>query len=488
MGFSDIGCYGSEIATPNVDRLACEGLRFTSFYANPRSCPTRASLMTGMYPTKAGIGQMSENYGLPEYQGYLRRDCMTVAEVLKANGYGTYMAGKWHLGSKTGQWPTDRGFDRFWGYLGGATDYYEPGNGIVEDRTRIKISDPEFYMTDAISDRAVEFVRDAGNRKEPFFLYVAYTAPHWPLQAPQEVIDRYVEHYRAGWDEIRRRRFEKQLSEQLFATGTELSARTDDLPAWESLSETEQEVWSLKMAIYAAMIEIMDCGIGRIMEQVQQSGLDEKTVVIFLADNGACPFPVNYKKSAPGSTMGGKGSAVSYGYPWANASATPYRYFKRWTYEGGINVPCIVRWPGRVAAGSKSDVMAHVMDLLPTFIDICNGVRPDAFNGMAQLKIDGRSLVKVWQGCNAPIHDRLCWEHHGNRCIRKGDWKLLFNSDGEDRDWELYNLREDRTEIHDVASRYPEIVKALIHEYSQWEQQYKVILFDQLVQMRKIKE
>jgi arylsulfatase len=355
---------------------------------------------------------------------------------------------------------------------------------MAEDHKNIKIDDPDFYMTDAISDHALEMIRRRPQDK-PFFIYVAYTAPHWPLQAPQADIDAYRDTYKAGWDVLRGERYQRMLRSGILPAGAELTPRFESIPAWDSLSTGEQHKWSTKMAIYAAMISIIDRGVGRITELLDAQGVADNTIVIFLSDNGSCPFPVNYKKGDSGSVPGGKGSAVSYDYPWANVSSTPFRFFKRWSYEGGINVPMIVRYPGVTEKGKICNATAHVMDILPTCLDYAGARYPAQLDGQPLNAMDGRSMRGVLAGQQRATHASLCWEHYGNRAIRKGDWKLVFNSDPGTQEWELYNLANDRTEMHNVIEQNRAMADALAAEYDGWMKDYKVIPFDRLKNKKK---
>lgn len=487
MGYSDLGCYGSEIRTPNIDRLAAEGARFTQFYANPRSCPSRASLLTGMYPHRTGVGFMSRDFGIPGYHGYLGRHCVTMAEALKGGGYETFISGKWHLGSAEGQRPDERGFDRSWVFLGGATDYYEPRE-MMENGEPLTLSDPEFYMTDAISEHAVQYIREAAHAERPFFLYVAYTAPHWPLQAPREMIERYRRRYASGWDRIRRDRFARQKSLGLFPEEMELPPRPGNIPDWESLSPDEQRRQAELMAIYAAVVERMDFGVGRILSTLREEGTERNTVVVFMSDNGASPQPVNNQVAEPGAVPGGKGSADAYGYPWANVSSVPLRAYKRWTYEGGIRVPCIVRYPSVVAGGSLLRTPAHAMDWLPTFLEIAAIPYPADYAGAKIEPMDGISLSGVWSGVSELPGRLLFWEHSGCCAVRHGRWKLVRDANKMDRKqaWELYDVEWDPAEQVDLSAASPEIVKELSEAYGQWAARCGVIPHAQFKKLKRL--
>ena len=482
MGYSDLGCFGSEISTPNLDKIASQGMRFEQFYSNPRSCPTRASLMTGMYPTNAGVGAMSMDMKIPEYQGYLRTDCVTMGEAMRSNGYSTFLSGKWHLGSKKGQWPYDRGFDRSYVFLEGATDYFSPGDMAVDNQS-INITDPDFYLTNAISDNAVKFIRERDDK--PFFMYVAFNAPHWPLQAPKADYEKYLDVYAAGWDVIRQKRYEKQLAIGAIPPDTKLSERNENVPAWNTLKEPERKDWAFRMALYAAMVDIMDRGVGRIVEQLGRDGILDNTVIMFMSDNGACSTEGRNTRKIEGAKPGEKGSAVGYNPPWANVSATPFRYFKKDTFEGGIHVPFIVRYPKMVPAGTNNYVPAHVIDVLPTIIDLCGGTAPDTYSGRKVNPMNGVSMRSVMGGGTAPIHDKLCWEHYGNCAIRKGDWKLVHKDSFKKDVWELYNIKQDPTELNNLAAGNPKLVEELLADYNQWAKDTKVLSTEEFNRVQK---
>ena len=363
MGFSDIGCYGGEIHTPNLDKLAAGGLRFTQFYNAARCCPTRASLLTGLYPHQAGIGHMVGNSGYPAYQGYLNERCVTIAEALKPAGYRTFMSGKWHVGEDRPHWPTDRGFDRYFGLISGAANYFD----IAQDKAQgvkrqMAIDDqpytpPEegFYMTDAFTDHAVEFVEGHGRSKQPFFLYLPYTSPHWPLHAWPQDIAKYKGKYLQGWDALRQERYERMVKMGIISDKWKLSPR--DTTTWPWDDEKNKELLDLKMAVYAAQIERMDYGIGRVLDKIKEIGAEQNTLVLFLADNGGCAEggPVGVDNRKNGLPPGAADSFMSYGLSWANASNTPFRRYKHWVHEGGIATPLIAYWP----AGHQEPRLAH---------------------------------------------------------------------------------------------------------------------------------
>ncbi len=463
MGFSDLGCYGSEIATPNLDRLAAEGLRFSQFYNTARCCPTRACLLTGLYPHQAGVGHMVADRGTPAYQGYLNEHCVTIAEAIRRGGYRAMMVGKWHVGEKRPHWPLDRGFEKYFGLISGACNYFRlNGNRVMADDNTPYEPSGDFYMTDAFTQRAVEFLDACGGKKEPFFLYVAYTAPHWPLHARTEDIARYKGKYRSGWDALRETRRRKQIEMGLLDAKWPLTPRDPKAPAWADVRD--KEACDLKMAVYAAQIDRLDQGVGRILTRIRQLGIEQNTLVMFLADNGACAEEVD--RGTPGVPPGGPDSFMSYGLPWANASNTPFRLYKHWVHEGGISTPFIAYWPAVIRQrGTITHEVGHVVDLLATCLDVAGVEYPAEYNGHKITPTEGISLAPIFRTGTRKGHDVLYWEHEGNRAVRQGKWKLV--SRFPDR-WELYDIEADRTELNNVAQKHPEKVSELAGLYDAW--------------------
>jgi arylsulfatase A-like enzyme len=463
MGYSDLGCYGSEISTPNLDRLAADGLRFTQFYNGARCCPTRASLLTGLYAHEAGVGDMVGNRGTPAYQGYLNERCLTIAEVLRAGGYRTYMAGKWHVGEERPHWPVDRGFDHYFGLISGACNYFllEPGRKMARDDQPFTPSGDKFYMTDAFTDAAVGFLKDHGQSKQPFFLYLAYTSPHWPLHAWPEDIAKYRGKYTMGWDALRQQRHRRMIEMGLVKADWALTPRDEKAPAWEDVKDKDDR--DLRMAVYAAQIDRMDQNIGRVLDTLKQMGAERNTLILFLADNGGCAEEVNRK---PGVPAGPKESFCSYGLPWANASNTPFRLYKHWVHEGGISTPLIAYWPAVITEGRKlTDQPGHVIDIMATCVDVTGVKYPETFEGRQILPREGLSLLPIFQGKQRTPHEALYWEHEGNRAVRQGKWKLVLRKPGK---WELYDMQADRTELRDLADQQPEKVKELTAAWDSW--------------------
>ncbi len=481
MGYSDLSCYGSEIPTPNIDKLAKNGIRYTQFYNTARCCPTRASLLTGLFPHQTGIGHMTEepanlnsdNWGTPGYQGYLNRNCVTIAEVLVTAGYHTYMTGKWHLGIHGEEkWPLQRGFEKYYGILAGAASYLKPQGGRGLYYNNIKLAPPEnsYYTTDAFTDSAIAFVNGQKDQK-PFFLYLAYNAPHWPLQAKPDDIKKFEGIYEKGWDAIREERYQKQLKSGVIDLKTKLSPRDTSVRAWNDLNKNEQKDVAYRMAVYAAQISCMDQNVGKLIQSLNQNGKLENTLIIFLSDNGACPEPY---KELGGGTMQDinnpeKSDAISYGMGWANASNTPYRKWKREMEEGGIATPLIVSWPkgiSKVQENKINNTPSYLIDIMPTFLELAKAQYLTKFNNNAIPHLEGRSMAPEFQGKEVNQHSYMYWEHEGNEAIRKGNWKAI--KDSNKKNWELYDLSSDRIETKNFANEHPEIMKELITKWEEW--------------------
>ena len=474
MGFSDIGCYGGEIHTPNLDKLADQGLRFTQFYNGARCCPTRASLVTGLYAHQAGIGHMVGNRGYPAYQGYLNDTCVTIAEALKPAGYRTLMSGKWHVGEARPHWPVDRGFDRHFGLISGGANYFDPSKTKAKGvRRKMALDDQPytppkegFYMTDAFSDHAVQFIDEHAQSDKPFFLYLPYTAPHWPLHAWPEDIAKYKGKYAKGWDELRRQRRRRMIEMGIISDRWPMSPR--DTTTWPWAEEKDKELLDLKMAVYAAQIERMDYGIGRVLKKIEQLGQRDNTLVMFLADNGGCAEggPVGFDNRKNGLPPGGVDSYMSYGLSWANASNTPFRRYKHWVHEGGIATPFIASWPAVIKnGGAITHQVGHIIDVMATCLDAAGAEYPKTHKGKPVTPLEGKSLVPVFRTGSREGHDALFWEHEGNRAVRRGKWKLVSAHGGP---WELYDLQADRTALNDLAATHPDKVDDLKALYLQW--------------------
>ena len=497
MGYSDIGCYGSEIKTPNLDMLASQGVRFTQFYNASRCCPTRASLLTGLYQHQAGVGDMVSDLGYPSYQGYLNNRCATLAEALKLNGYNTYMSGKWHVGAKPEVHPLKRGFDRYFGLIDGGGSYFQRisyRNNQQAPRWMLDESDFDppaggFYMTDAISDHAILFLNDESGKNQPFFLYLAFTAPHWPLHALPEDIAKYRGKYMKGWDMLREERYQRMVKMGIIDASTKLSARDENSPDWETLTQDEKEMWDLRMAVYAAMIDRMDQGIGRVIDKLKIMGELDNTLIIFLSDNGGCHEAVKNQGNFIRTTgeTGSPDSFDAYEIPWANASNTPFRMFKHWVHEGGIATPLIAYYPEKATGGKISRQPGHIIDIMPTLVEVAGGNYPETFNGNKIQPMEGISLIPALKGKSLKRENPLFWEHEGNRAMRSGDWKLVSVYDNKAKKfktWELYNLKADHSELTDLSDKYPERTKQMIDQYNKWADRVGVVPKETLDQKR----
>ena len=480
MGFSDIGCYGSEIATPHLDALAAGGLRFSQFYNTGRCCPTRASLLTGLYPHQAGVGHMTGNYNKPGYIGRLADRCVTIAEVLKTAGYRTMMTGKWHVGAAEGQRPPDRGFDRFYGVPEGGGFYFKPkaGRTIMLDRTvkHTHTSGPmpkDWYSSDAWTRWGLTFIAESVEMGKPFFLYLAHNAPHWPLQAAPEAIAKYRGKYQIGWDKLRKQRHARLIEMGMVKKDWPLTPRDAKSPAWDSLSAEQKDKSDHLMAAYAAVVELMDKSVGDLVAGLKKLGVLDNTLVLFLADNGGC---------AEGGTLGGHrgkgaiGTADShdtYGLAWANASNTPFRRYKHWVHEGGAATPLIAHWPRVITAkGAITHQAGHLVDLMATCCDVGAATYPEMFKGKAIVPAQGQSLLPIFQGKQRVGHAAIFWEHEGNRAVRQGRWKLVAKHGGP---WELYDMDADRTELNDLSKSTPEIARKLKARYDAWAERSYVV-------------
>lgn len=507
LGYSDIGAYGGEINTPNLDYLAENGIRFRRFYNTSRCCPTRASLLTGLYNQQAGIGEMTASRNEPGYRGYLTENTVTLAEVLKSAGYHTAMAGKWHVsntieqGSKEAQlkwlnhqashplfspveqYPVNRGFEKYYGNIFGVVDYFDPFS-LVNGTQPVERVPAGYYHTDALNDTAVSYIRAFSKEDRPFFLYLAHTAPHWPLQALPEDIKKYEDTYKAGWDAIREARYKRMVEKGLIDPATTpLSPRMNKDLSWENNPDKE---WDARaMAVHAAMVDRMDQGIGRIIQTLRETGQLDNTIILFLSDNGASPencmrygpgfdrpgetrdgnkihYPVN-KEVLPGP----QNTFCSIGERWANVANTPYQYAKAQSYEGGVRTPMIAFWPNGIRSkGSFTDQMGHVMDFMPTFLELAGAPYPSTYNGHAITPYTGISLLPALEGKKGQAHTALYNEHFKARYIRDNEWKLV--SLANDTTWHLYRINQDETELNDLSAQHPEVVSRLSARWWQW--------------------
>ncbi|HMR19433.1 MAG TPA: sulfatase-like hydrolase/transferase, partial [Sphingobacterium sp.] len=480
MGFSDLGCYGGEVETPVLDKLAEEGLRYKQFYNTARCCPTRASLMTGLYPHQAGMGWMAaaDLRTTPAYQGDLNDQCVTIAEVLKPVGYSTYMTGKWHLsrdrktdGYVMDNWPVQRGFERYFGIVPGGANYFTPM--IYSNNHRYR-APKDFYLTDAISDTSVRYIEEhfAQTPEKPFFMYVAYTAPHWPLHAPKEAIEKYKDTYKVGWDALREERFNRQQEIGLFNEKTKLSPRDPQAAEWNTLGEVEKEDMSMRMAIYAAQIDIMDQGIGRIVNSLKEQGQLDNTLIFFLSDNGACAEYISNGKSK--AVDGTRETFESYRIEWANLSSTPFKEYKHFTHEGGIATPLIVHWPKGIDSTQNSHYVTeygHITDIMATCVEVAKAGYPSTFKGKNIVPMQGKSLSPHFKG-STNNRGKVYWEHEANIALRNGKWKLVAKTEEghvfDKAALQLYDMDADPSEMNDLSKQYPKMVKEMYADWEQW--------------------
>lgn len=509
MGFSDIECYGGEIETPTLNSLANGGLRFTQFYNTGRCCPTRASLLTGLYPHQAGVGWMMADREQIGYRGDLNRNCVTMAEVLRTSGYGTYMVGKWHVtparptdpadpkSLPKHNWPLQRGFDRFYGTITGAGSYFDPATLARDDQLVPPENPKDFYYTDAISNNASQMLREH-DKSKPFFMYVAYTAAHWPLHAKGSDIKKYEGRYNVGWDVVRKRRLDRLHELGIIGQNVKLSSNILD---WEK--EKLKSWQASRMEVYAAMIDSMDQGIGRLVATLKQTGQFDNTLILYMQDNGACAEDMRSRQDArsranveptepmsddqiqlamvPQHTRDGQpvkwgrgvvpGAADTYmevGQEWANASNTPFRLYKHFVHEGGIATPLIAHWPkGIERKGEFERQPSHLIDIMPTLLQLAGADYPEKFHDDNMITpLEGVSLVPTFSDESIKRPAPLFWEHEGNRAVRKGNWKLVAR--GATGKWQLYNMGNDRSELHDLADLEPRVVAALELDWLAW--------------------
>jgi arylsulfatase len=502
MGYSDLGCYGGEIKTPHIDSLARHGLRFTQFYNCGRCCPTRASLMTGLYPHQAGVGRMTNDAKLPGYRGQLLPDCVTIAEVLHAAGYRTAMAGKWHLSNavegpdhlkylsnraildrfaELPSYPVSRGFEMHYGVIWGVVNYFDPFS-LVDGTQSVREVPKDYYITDAISDQAVKYVEQLGTGPAPFFLYVAHVAPHWPLHAPEADVERYANTYLGGWDEIRAARFKRMKEMNFLPPGVNrVGPRHEPGTKWDANPDRE---WDARaMSVHAAMVDRLDQGVGRLVDKLRKMNLLDNTLVLFMSDNGASPEieegpgfdrpaqtrdgrPIRYpvdKRVMPGS----EDVFATIGPFWASVANTPLRFWKAEVYEGGVCTPMIAHWPAglKTEIGAKTDQVGHVMDVMATCVELAGADYPSVHDGKPIPPMRGKSLLPILRGENREGHKFLAWEHIGARAIRVGDWKLVAHRTGP---WALYDLSRDRAEENDLSDTQPDRVDAMEERWNAW--------------------
>jgi len=495
MGFSDLGCFGGEVKTPNMDMLAQNGVRLTQFYNCARCCPTRASLLTGLYAQQVGLTLNGRN---------LKENCVTIAEVLKEAGYSTGMAGKWHL-SETKQrqdndeqlawmahqadyghfaplktYPCNRGFEEHWGVIWGVVNYFDPFS-LVHNEEPIKEVSHDFYMTDFVTDKSIDMIDDFSKKDKPFFLYIAHTAPHWPLHALPEDIEKYKGMYDIGWDSLRNSRYQRMIEMGLFDANNVPNGANESGQKWES---EQNKVWEAKhMEVHAAMIDHVDQGLGKILDKLRENGEYENTIIFILADNGASPErPTKAGFDRPGYTRkgekilylpdhynapGAENTMAGIGQAWAGACNTPFRYWKKESFHGGNCTPVIINWPAGLKArsGSISNCVGHVKDIMPTCMELANAKYPQTYKGHDILPLEGKSILPALQNKTKVKEDTIYWEHEGGRAIRLGVWKAVAL---KNKSWELYNLKEDLSETKNLAGENPELLEQLDDLWQKW--------------------
>jgi arylsulfatase len=477
MGWSDLGCYGGEIPTPNIDALADGGVRFTQFYNTARCSPTRASLLTGLYPHQAGLGFLDNliRENSKGTQGRLRDDCVTMAEVLGDAGYFTFMTGKWHMGHFRGTPPFWRGFMRSLSSPIG--ELYFPkqkqryGEGVFLNAKMHKISDPalgtKWYGPDLLTDWGLKFIDEAIAAKKPFFYYLPHSSVHFPLQAPKADIKRYRGKYMVGWDKLREERHRRQIEMGLVDPKWPLSQRPPDVPAWDSLNDKDKDHFDHIMAIYAAMIDRLDRSVGTLVEGLRSRGVLDNTLIFIMSDNGG-NAEAGPRGKLEGKNPGGPGSTVYLGQNWATLANTPLRRYKHFTHEGGISTPLIVHWPAGISKernGKLEKQPGHLVDIMSTVVEVTGAKYPAEREGNKIQPMEGASLVPVFSGEPIDRQAPIYWEHEGNRAIRKGKWKLVMKFMGP---WELYDIEADRTEQNNLIDNKPELAKQLIAEWEAW--------------------
>ncbi|MDR1200143.1 MAG: arylsulfatase [Tannerellaceae bacterium] len=513
MGYSDLGCYGGEIHTPNLDRLAQNGVRFNRFYNAGRSCPTRASLLTGLYPHQAGIGRMTFDDHLPGYRGTMTHNGVTIAEALGTAGYQTGMIGKWHVAetplrpdqrewlahqvqydefAPKENYPTHRGFDDFYGTIYGVVDYFDPFS-LVNGEDPVKEVPEGYYSTIALSDSAVSYIHRYSKSENPFFMYLAYHSPHWPLHALEEDIKKYEDVYKVGWEAIRDARYKRMKERDIFNDQSEFLSVRQSAKEWEINPDREWDAHA--MAVHAAMIDRMDQGIGKVLKALEESGKLENTLILFMSDNGCSPeicqnyspgendrpdkmrdgTPIIYPKKKE-VLPGPETTYASLGPEWANVANTPFRFWKAKMYEGGICTPMITHWPAgiKIEKGTICNDVCHIIDIMATCIELSESEYPKNYKGNTILPVEGKSLVPILQTGKREGHKIIGFEHFNEKALMSDDgWKIV--RPGKNASWELYNLNTDRSEQHDLADKYPDRVAQMDKQYEDWAKRTLVV-------------
>ncbi len=496
LGYADLGCYGSDIQTPNIDLLASEGLRFSQFYSMPSCAPSRAAFLTGTDNHVAGVGSQFHRPGDEwGYEGYLTDRVATVPEILQENGYNTYMAGKWHLGDKKPEHlPHKRGFQRSFIMHQGAGAHYSDVGFESEDRPSTYSLNGEkatwpigAYSTDLYTDYLMDFIREDIDDNEPFFAYAAYTSPHWPLQVDSSYWIKYENLYQDGYEALREKNLENLKKAGMIDKDHPLPKLVEGITPWDSLSENQKKREIRKMALYAGMVENLDHNIGRLMKYLKENDLYKNTMIIFMSDNGAAfrdfynGHYADFLQSSYDNSyenMGSPTSFVSYGPQWAEAGTAPWRYLKQYAYEGGIRTPMIARFPEIKNKGSIHRNTVRLTDLAPTFYEAARVRYPKRYKGNKIYPLQGKSLLPIFKGDEDAVYssgDLLSLEHHHHVMVRKGEWKLVNGSQNWDtQEFELYNLQDDPAEIEDLKSEYPKIFAELLDEWEKLREDYKL--------------
>jgi len=472
LGYGDLGCYGGEIATPNLDRLAKQGLRLTECYNNGICAPSRASLLTGRYPHETGIGFFNIDLQEKGYEGFLNKESLTFGEVFQEGGYETYMSGKWHIGNDSLHQPQQRGFDRFFGILDGGASYFddEPIMKVIQDRfyldgnQKYNIKEKDFYATDVFTDKGIQFLKEQETSK-PFFLYMAYNAPHWPLHAKEQDIAKYKNRYDIGWDSLRTLRHQKQMALGIVKKGQSAAVETN-VPKWNSLTKEEQETWSEKMEVYAAMVDNLDQNIGKLLAYLKETNQLEETLILFVSDNGADEWDIQKIPLFIPSKgkVGHPGSNESYGEPWAHLSNVPFRNYN-------------ARYPKEIPADIIEKGGIHFVDFLPTLLAFAEIDYPKIYQNINTKPLAGENFLPLLKGKEWRHQKPICYEWAGNRAIRKGNWKMLSTYPANQ--WQLYDMQTDRIEAIDLAKEKPDLVKALNLDYQKWADKTGVVTWNE---------
>ncbi len=517
LGYSDIGCFGGEIETPNLDRLAAKGVRLTQFYNAGRCCPARASLLTGLYPHQAGVGMMVYRNSGKGYRGYLNQRCVTFGEVLGAAGYQTYMTGKWHTGHVPESLPEVRGFkhftgiyrhiDSYWKVLKNC-DIFRDGKMMIpaqENPVNPYHPDREFYTTDFFTDVALDYVDRALERPDkPFLLHVCYNAPHFPLEAPDDLIEKYQGRYMKGWDVLRKEKWlrmkkmgllpEKQLLPQVKGNVAQRVPGLpfkdlvdgDPLPKWDELNQRDREELDFRRAMYAAQVDRLDWNIGRLVRRLEKRVALDNTLILFFSDNGCSGelglFGMNwdqYKRANYAEWRKKSGWSISQGQCWAAYSNTPFRKYKQYVHEGGIASPFIAHWPEGIAGGGRivSNEAFHLVDIMPTLCGLAGTKYPDRFQGRQIVPTPGISMVPYWNMAASPYMRTLYWQHMNHSAVREGNWKLVTLNDRDRSRWELYDLSEDRSETANAIAEHPETARRLEAKWRAWAEKVNALPF-----------